>query len=85
MCGGYTGEHDYMSTVESLKNHLQHLEEIHRKLDKKIERNYNHYLNDIDLKKLKLEKLTLKEEIEKLKLKIEDKKSEGKRKDYTKD
>lgn len=74
-----------MSTVKSLTNHLQHLEEIHRKLDKKIERNYNHYLNDIDLKKLKLEKLTLKEEIEKLKLKIEDKKSEGKRKDHTKD
>jgi hypothetical protein len=74
-----------VSTVNSLQNHLKHLEEIHRKLDKKIERNYNHYLNDIDLKKLKLEKLTLKEEIEKLKLKIEDKKSEGKRKDHTKD
>lgn len=73
-----------MSTVTSLQNHLKHLKEIHGKLDKKIERNYNHYLNDTDLKKLKLEKLTLKQEIEKLKLKIESIKNEGKRKDNTK-
>lgn len=74
-----------MSTVNSLQNHLNHLQEIHRKLDNKIERNYNHYLNDIDLKKLKLEKLTLKEEIEKLKIKIEEKKNENEREDHTKD
>jgi len=74
-----------VSTVKSLQNHLKHLEEIHRKLDNKIERNYNHYLNDIDLKKLKLEKLTLKEEIEKLKIKIEEKKNENEREDHTKD
>ena len=37
VCGGYTGEHDIMSSKESLQNHLKVLETRHRELDKKIE------------------------------------------------
>ena len=68
-----------MSTVESLTNHLKHLEDIHRNLDKKIEEEYAHYLNNGDLEKMKLEKLTLKREIEDLKVKIEEKQNGNKR------
>ena len=68
-----------MSTVESLTNHLKHLEEIHRNLDKKIDEEYAHYLNNSDLEKMKLEKLTLKREIEDLKIKIEEKQNGNKR------
>lgn len=68
-----------MSTVESLTNHLKHLENIHRSLDKKIEEEYAHYLNNSDLEKMKLEKLTLKREIEDLKIKIEEKQNGDKR------
>jgi len=39
---------EVVSTVESLTNHLKHLEDIHRNLDKKIEEEYAHYLNNGD-------------------------------------
>jgi len=70
---------EVVSTVESLTNHLKHLEDIHRNLDKKIEEEYSHYLNNSDLEKMKLEKLTLKREIEDLKIKIEEKQNGNKR------
>ena len=70
---------EVVSTVKSLTNHLKHLEDIHRNLDKKIEEEYAHYLNNGDLEKMKLEKLTLKREIEDLKVKIEEKQNGNKR------
>ena len=67
-----------MSTVESLTNHLKHLEDIHRELDKKITRHWEHHDCDDKIRQEKLEKLTLKREIEELKMKIEEMKNEGK-------
>ncbi len=56
-----------MSTLQSLSNHLKHLEEIHRELDKKITRHWEHHDSDDKVNKEKLEKLALKREIEDLK------------------
>lgn len=67
-----------MSTVQSLTNHLKHLEDIHRELDKKITRHWEHHDSDDKIRQEKLEKLTLKREIEELKMKIEEMKNEGK-------
>ena len=67
-----------MSTVQSLTNHLKHLEDIHRELDKKITRHWEHHDSDDKIRQEKLEKLTLKREIEDLKMKIEEMKNEGK-------
>ena len=67
-----------MSTLQSLSNHLKHLEEIHRELDKKITRHWEHHDSDDKIRQEKLEKLTLKREIEELKMKIEEMKNEGK-------
>ena len=66
-----------MSTVQSLTNHLKHLEDIHRELDKKITRHWEHHDSDDKIRQEKLEKLTLKREIEDLKIKIEEKKNES--------
>ena len=71
VCGGYTGEHDIMSSKESLQNHLKVLETRHRELDKKIESDYEHHMDDTVLANEKVEKLNLKREIEELKNKIE--------------
>ena len=35
-----------MSTLQSLSNHLKHLEEIHRELDEKITRHWEHHDSD---------------------------------------
>ena len=59
-----------MSTLQSLSNHLKHLEKIHRELDKKITRHWEHHDSDDKIRQEKLEKLTLKREIEDLKIKI---------------
>ena len=67
-----------MSTVQSLTKHLKHLEDIHRELDKKITRHWEHHDSDDKIRQEKLEKLTLKREIEELKMKIEEMKNEGK-------
>lgn len=56
-----------MSTLQSLSNHLKHLEDIHRELDKKITRHWEHHDSDDKVNKEKLEKLALKREIEDLK------------------
>jgi hypothetical protein len=66
-----------MSTVESLTNHLKHLEELHRRLDDKITDDWKHHVTGTAQQE-KLEKLVLKREIEELKMKIEEKKNEGK-------
>ena len=66
-----------MSTVQSLTNHLKHLEDIHRELDKKITRHWEHHDSDDKINREKLEKLALKREIEELKIKIEGMKQDG--------
>jgi hypothetical protein len=66
-----------MSTVQSLTNHLKHLEDIHRELDKKITKHWEHHDSDDKIRQEKLEKLTLKREIEDLKMKIEEMKNES--------
>ncbi len=67
-----------MSTLQSLSNHLKHLEEIHRELDKKITRHWEHHDSDDKVKQEKLEKLSLKREIEKLRSRIEEMQNEDK-------
>lgn len=67
-----------MSTLSSLSNHLKHLEEIHRELDKKITRHWEHHDSDDKVKQEKLEKLSLKREIEQLRSRIEEMQNEDK-------
>ena len=66
-----------MSTLQSLSNHLKHLEDIHRELDKKITRHWEHHDSDDKIRQEKLEKLTLKREIEELKNKIKEMEDES--------
>jgi hypothetical protein len=65
-----------MSTLQSLSNHLKHLEDIHRELDKKITRHWEHHDSDDKVKQEKLEKLSLKREIEQLRSRIEEMQNE---------
>jgi|TARA_R110001592_G_scaffold144440_1_gene367558 hypothetical protein len=60
-----------MSSIQSLTNHLKHLEEMHRELDKKITRHWEHHDSDDKVRQEKYEKLALKREIEDLKMMIE--------------
>ena len=60
-----------MSSIESLTNHLKHLEDMHRELDKKITRHWEHHDSDDKVRQEKYEKLALKREIEDLKKMIE--------------
>ena len=46
-----------------LEHHLNHLQERHAELDKKIKDGYSHYLDDELLGKIKHEKLGVKREI----------------------
>jgi hypothetical protein len=46
-----------------LEHHLNHLQERHTELDKKIKDGYSHYLDDEHLGKIKHEKLGVKREI----------------------
>ena len=48
---------------EKLQHHLNHLEERHAELEKKIKDGYSHYLDDIHLGKIKHEKLGIKRDI----------------------
>ena len=60
-----------MSSIQSLTNHLKHLQEMHRELDKKITRHWKHHDSDDKVRQEKYEKLALKREIEDLKKMIE--------------
>lgn len=60
-----------MSSIQSLTNHLKHLQEMHRELDKKITRHWEHHDSDDKVRQEKFEKLALKREIEGLKKMIE--------------
>ena len=61
-----------MSTLQSLSNHLKHLEDLHRTLDEKITRHYQHHDSDDKVRQEKYEKLSLKREIEELKEQIKE-------------
>ena len=63
---------EILSSIKRLSNHLVHLEEIHRALDEKITRHYDRHDNDDAVKIEKLEKLSLKKEIEHLRNKIKE-------------
>jgi hypothetical protein len=52
---------------EKLFNHIRNLEEEHLILDSQIKENHSHFVNDLDLSKMKYQKLQLKREIETLK------------------
>jgi len=67
-----------MSTVQSLTNHLKHMEDIHRELDSKITRHWEHHDSDDKVRQEKFEKLSLKREIEELKIKIKEMGNEDK-------
>lgn len=49
------------------QEYLKVLEDKHRTLDKEIQTGYNKRLDDLLLEKMKLKKLKIKEEIERLK------------------
>ena len=49
--------------------HIRNLEEEHLVLDSQIKKNHSHFVNDLDLIKMKYQKLELKREIETLKQK----------------
>ena len=53
-----------------LEHHLNHLQERHAELDKKIKDGYSHYLDDEHLGKIKHEKLGIKRDIEDTKKKL---------------
>lgn len=59
-----------MSTREKLISHAKTLRNKHDLLDKQIEEAYNHYTNDIEINKMKVEKLHLKEELSKIEIEI---------------
>ena len=65
-----------MSTLQSLSIHLKHLEELHRELDEKITRHWEHHDSDDKVRQEKLEKLSLKREIEELRSRIEEMQNE---------
>ena len=67
-----------MSTLQSLSNHLKHLEEIHRELDKKITRHWEYHDSDDKVRQEKYEKLSLKREIEELRSRIKEMQDEDK-------
>jgi hypothetical protein len=54
---------------EILFKHIRNLEEEHLILDSQIKENHSHFVNDLDLSKMKYQKLQLKREIETLKQK----------------
>lgn len=56
-----------MSSVQKQINHLEVLEQKHQALDKEINTLYNSFANDSEITALKIKKLHLKQEIEKIK------------------
>ena len=60
-----------MITKEKLENHIKHLQEKHDILDKEIKDAYMDNVGDVEVEKMKKQKLKLKDEIESCKKKIE--------------
>lgn len=55
-----------MLTREKLQHHINHLQEQHDSLDKKIQDLYFHHADDFKVEELKKQKLNLKDDIERL-------------------
>lgn len=51
----------------SLAETIKHLEQRHKELEYNIAWGYSNYLNDVDMGKMKKEKLMIKDQIENLK------------------
>ena len=49
---------------DALENELEELEQVHKQLDKNIDRGYTNYMDDVHLVKMKQEKLIIKRSIE---------------------
>ena len=59
-----------MITTDKLESHYKTIKAKHDALDKMINEAYNHYVDDLKINKLKLEKLHLKEEIDRIESKL---------------
>jgi uncharacterized protein YdcH (DUF465 family) len=59
-----------MITKEKLEHHIAHLQEKHDRLDKEIRDAYIDNVGDLEVEKMKKQKLRLKDEIESCKKKI---------------
>lgn len=53
-------------TKEKLLSHYNTVKQKHNNLDKSITESYKNYTNDTELHKMKIEKLHLKEEMDKI-------------------
>ena len=53
-------------TVEKLMSHYKVVKTKHDDLDKQITNAYNHYTDDVEVHKMKIEKLHLKEEMSRI-------------------
>lgn len=60
-----------MITHEKLMHHWNQLRDKHDKLDKKIQDAYNHYDSDDSVHKMKVEKLHIKEEMDRVEKQME--------------
>jgi hypothetical protein len=59
-----------MITREKLQNHIKHLQEKHDILDKEIKDAYMDNVGDLEIEKMKKQKLKMKDEIESCKKQI---------------
>ena len=59
-----------MITKEKLEHHMKALQEKHDLLDKEIKDAYMDYVGDLEIEKMKKQKLKLKDEIESCKKQI---------------
>jgi hypothetical protein len=50
----------------TLEDELEELEQVHQTLDNQIVRGYTNYMDDLDLSKMKQQKLIVKRSIEKI-------------------
>ena len=56
--------------ADKLQHHITQLEEKHQLLKQQITDGYSHYLDDVHLGKMKLEKLIVKRQLEEAKTKL---------------
>jgi len=61
-----------MLTREKIQHHITHLEKQHEELDKRVVEETRHHAEDFIIRKLKKQKLELKDEIEKMRTKLND-------------
>ena len=61
-----------MLTKAKIQHHIKHLQEQHDTLEDRVEKEYKAYGDDYVVSRLKKEKLELKDEIERMRLKLND-------------